>query len=73
MEGTPFSKSGVTHDEGSGGAAEFREIDSAEKSDGNAEERCEEKELAAAEYGVGHAAASFADRCGQLGKEVPTN
>src|SRR5260370_15809455 len=64
---------GVTHDKSGGPAAEFREINGAEESDGNADEGSEEKQLRAAENGVGHAAADFADRHRQLGKEVPTN
>src|SRR5437879_9046878 len=64
---------GVANNEGSGAAAEFREINGAKESDGNADKRGHQQELRAAEDGVGHAAAGFADRHGQLGKEVPTN
>src|SRR5882762_4359645 len=64
---------GIANDEGGGAAAEFREIDGAEETDRNADEGSEQKQLAAANNGVGHAAASFADRRGQLGKEVPTD
>src|SRR6267143_6952390 len=64
---------GVAHDKSGGPAAEFREINGAKESDGNADERSEQQQLGAAEDGVGHAAAGFADRHRQLGKEIPTN
>src|SRR5882724_11908417 len=64
---------GVANDKGGGAAAEFRKIDGAKETDGNTDERSEQKQFAAAEDGVGHAAASLADGHGQLGKEVPTD
>src|SRR6267378_1254293 len=64
---------GITHDKSGGPAAEFREINGAKESDGNADERREQQQLGAAEDGVGHAAAGFTDRHRQPGKEVPTD
>src|SRR5713101_2914365 len=64
---------GVTHDKSGGRAAEFREINGTKESDGNADERSEQKHLPAADDGVGHATAGFADGRRQLGKEVPTD
>src|SRR5215470_3718178 len=63
----------ITHDKSHGAAAEFREIDGTQESDGYADERGEQKQLPAAEDGVGHAAAGFPDRRRQLGKEVPVD
>src|SRR5258706_464632 len=64
---------GVANDKSGGAAAEFREIDGAKETDGNPDEGSEQKQLAAANDGVGHAAARFANRRRQLGKEVPTD
>ena len=64
---------GVADDESDGAGAEFREIDGAEKTDRHADERGEEKELGAANDGVGHAAAGFTDGSGELGEEVPVD
>src|SRR5713101_3201047 len=63
----------VTHDKSDGPAAEFRKIDGAKESDGNADERSEQKQLPAADDSVGHAAAGLTHGRGQLGKEIPAD
>src|SRR5713226_5217356 len=63
----------IAHDEGGGGAAKFRKVDGAEKTDRYADQRGQQKQLGAAEDGVGHAPARFAYRSRQLGKEAPAN
>ena len=64
---------GVADDEGHGAAAEFGEIDAAEETYWHTDERREKKKLGAADDGVGHAAAGFADRSGELGEEGPVD
>src|SRR5204863_9701344 len=64
---------GITHDESGGPATELGEINRAQESDGNTKEGSEQKKLSAADDCIGHAAASFTDWNGQLGKEVPTD
>src|SRR5260370_4551560 len=64
---------GITDNKSGGAAAEFGEIDGAKKSDGNPKDRGKQKQLGAAEDGVGHAAAGLADGSGELGEKVPTD
>src|SRR5579872_7203144 len=64
---------GVADDESDWAGAEFGEVDGAEEADGNADKGGEKQELGAADDGVGHAAAGFADRSGELGEEVPVD
>src|SRR5690242_9629069 len=64
---------GITHDESGGPPTELGEIDGPQESDGHAKEGSEQKQLSAADDGIGHAAAGFTHRNGQLGEEVPTD
>ncbi len=61
----------VTHDEGHFAAAELREVDGAQESDGNTEKRGQKKQLGAADNSVGHAATRFAHWSRQFREEVP--
>src|ERR1700675_461590 len=63
----------ITDDKSGGGAAEFRKINGAKESDGNADERSEQKQLPAADDGVGHTATGLANGSRQFRKEVPVD
>src|SRR6266852_3407729 len=63
----------VTDDKSDGPAAEFRKIDGAKESDGNADYRREQKQLPAANDSVGHAAAGLTDMSGQFDEEVQSD
>src|SRR5258707_883685 len=64
---------GVAHHERNFRAAEFREIDPAEKSYRNANQRSKQEQLGAAYDRIGHAAAGLAHLSRQFGEEIPVN
>ena len=61
----------VANHERHGLPAKLGQVDSAQQADGNADQRRQQQELARADDGIGHAAAGFTDRRGQLGEEIP--
>ena len=64
---------GVTHNEGHGAPAEFGQVDRPQEADGNTDQRGQEKQLGAADDGVGHAAACFAHGSRQFREEIPVD
>src|SRR5438045_3724619 len=62
----------VPHYEGKRRSTEFREVNSAQESDWYADAGRQQQKLSATEECIGHAAARFADRGWQLGKEIPS-
>ena len=71
MEGTPLSTSAVKRMAlaRSGAAAELGEVDASGDADGNAHEAGKGEDDSGADDGVGHAAALFTNRGGDVGEE----
>ena len=61
----------VAKDKRKGFAAVLSQKNAGQKADRNADHRGHQQNLAASDNGVGHAAAGFAGRLGQLGEEIP--
>src|SRR3984957_8331048 len=64
---------GVADDERDGTGAELRKINRAEEADGHTDYGGEKEKLGAADDGVGHATAGFADGSWELCEEVPVD
>src|SRR5689334_3998228 len=63
----------IADDKGGGVATEFCKINGAKKPDRYPDQCRQQKQLGAADDGVGHSAAGFAYRCREFGKEVPVH
>ncbi len=72
MDGTPFKQiDHIANEESEGLAAVFSQKDPGQETDGHADQSRQQQDFAAADDGVGHAAAGFAGRLRQFSKEIP--
>src|ERR1700686_5116991 len=63
----------VAHHKSNRTAAEFRQIDRTEKSDGNSQQTSKEEQFGTSDDGISHASTSLPDRGWQFGEEIPAN